>query len=281
MSDLKQLALKLAKDGPHKTLPTPRLVQLLFNGIYIAKTTEARYVWEHPYYPHFYIPLTSLHTTADHNPAFQISEGETYHSPAGEPVGTQLLLTVGARTLTKTISFPPHLPSGSPAATLAGLVKIDFDSIDQWFEESAPIFVHPKDPFIRVEILPSTRSLRVWIDGQQVATTTSSMHLYETLLPARFYLPLTDVDPTVLRRSGTRTKCPYKGEAEYYSVEVKGKLYEDVVWYYNSPTIESAQVRGLVCFYNERVDIELDGKMLERPSTHFGKASEDKKPAVL
>ena len=107
------------------------------------------------------------------------------------------------------------------------------------------------------------------------------MHLYETGLPCRFYLPLTSINPALLRPSQTRTQCPYKGEAEYYSVEVDGKLYEDVVWFYNRPTLECGTIVGLACFYNEKIDIVLDGEKLERPVTHFGKGKPNAKPPVL
>lgn len=144
---------------------------------------------------------------------------------------------------------------------------------DQWFEEDTPIFVHPKDPFKRIEILASTRPVKVEIDGKKVAETSTSMHLYETSLPVRYYLPLTSVDPTVLQPSNTRTQCPYKGDAEYYSVVIDGNEHKDVVWYYNRPTAESAPVTGLVCFYNEKVDISIqeDGKWqpLGRPKSVF------------
>jgi uncharacterized protein (DUF427 family) len=155
------------------------------------------------------------------------------------------------------------------AALLNDLVKIDFASVDKWFEEDTPIYVHPKDPFKRIDILQSTRPIRVKVGGKTIADTTSSAHLYETGLPCRYYLPLTCIDATVLRPSTTRTACPYKGEAEYYHVEVDGKVYEDVVWYYNRPLLESARIEGLVCFYNEKVEIEVDGELLETPTTVF------------
>ena len=125
-------------------------------------------------------------------------------------------------------------------------MKIPFPSIDQWLEESTPIFVHPKDPFKRIDILQSTRHIVIKVGGKKVAETTSSMHLYETGLPVRYYIPLTSIDPSVLRPSGrnTTTKCPYKGEAEYYDVVIDGKAFEDVVWYYNRPLIESAKIEG-------------------------------------
>ena len=140
--------------------------------------------------------------------------------------------------------------------------------------------MHPKDPFKRVDILQSQRRVQILVDGVQVADAPTSMHLYETGLPCRYYMPLTSIDPSVLRPSKTRTQCPYKGEAEYYSVEVDGKLREDIVWYYNRPTLECGLVVGLACFYNEKVDIILDGKKLERPDTHFGRGKPGTKPPM-
>jgi len=162
--------------------------------------------------------------------------------------------------------------------------------MDRWFEESMPIYVHPKDPFKRVDVLPSTRHVQVYVNDVKVADSRSSMHLYETGLPARFYLPLTDVDASKLRPSKTKTQCPYKGEAEYYSVETEeGNVATDVVWYYERPILECAKIEGetflqamktdsvltmilatgLLCFYNEKVDIKIDGEWLEKPKSPF------------
>lgn len=108
------------------------------------------------------------------------------------------------------------------------------------------------------------------------------MHLYETGLPCRFYLPFTSVDASVLRPSATKTKCPYKGEAEYYDVVLdNGKTYEAVFWYYVNPTLESSKIEGLLCPYNERVDVELDGVLLERPQTPFSKGKPGGKPLLM
>jgi len=147
------------------------------------------------------------------------------------------------------------------------------DIQDQWLEEDTPIFVHPKDPFKRVDIVSSSRALKVEIDGHTIASAPTSMHLYETGLPVRYYVPLTSIDVSKLKRSETKSQCPYKGEAEYYHVEIEGKEYNDIVWFYDRPTVECAAVTGLCCFYNEKVDVSImDGgewKRLERPKTHF------------
>lgn len=124
-----------------------------------------------------------------------------------------------------------------------------------------------------MDTLTSTRSIKVAIDGRTIAETSTSVHLYETSLPVRFYMPLTAIDTSVLRPSKTRTQCPYKGEAEYYNVVIDGKEYKDIVWFYTRPTLECAAIAGMCCFYNEKVDISIQEyggwEKLERPTTHF------------
>lgn len=208
------------------------MVKILFNGVYILETTGASFVWEHPYYPQLYLPLSELQSSAK-DKSFQLHEGDAYNGDDGKHIGSQYTIQVGDKSTDKVLAFSDKLTG--PAEQLKGLVKIDFASMDQWFEEDTPIFVHPKDPFKRVDILTSRRHIRVKIDGEVVADTTTSMHLYETGLPCRYYMPLTSLDPKILRPSKTTTKCPYKGQAEYYSAEVNGKLHEDVIWYYNNP----------------------------------------------
>lgn len=127
-----------------------------------------------------------------------------------------------------------------------------------------PIHVHPKDPFKRVDILPSTRHIKIEIDGKVVAESNVAWHLYETGLPTRYYLPLSSVHQMYLRRSDLRTRCPYKGEAQYYHVQIGDKLYENRVWYYTATVPESTAIIGAVCFYNEKVDIYLEGKKLPK-----------------
>lgn len=136
--------------------------------------------------------------------------------------------------------------------------------------------MHPKDPFKRVDLVASSRPIRVLLEGQTLAETSWSIHLYETLLPRRYYIPLTSIKQSLLRRSETKTKCPYKGEAEYWDIVLpsrdgkEGKVYKDLVWTYVRPTLECGTIAGLACFYNEKVDIEVDGEAEQRPKTFFG-----------
>ncbi|KAI0129139.1 hypothetical protein BJ170DRAFT_361534 [Xylariales sp. AK1849] len=261
--DLFDLGKKLLSEGPHKTLKSQKRIRILFHGVYVADSTSALYVWEHPFYPYYYLPLGSF------------MRGALHHVKDDEPLSI-MDLRVEGRSTDRVLLLGDHVPT--EREELRGMVRVEFAAADAWFEEDERIYVHPKDPFKRVEILHSTRSVKVFIEGVEVANTTSAQHLYETGLPTRYYLPATAVDPALLRDSETTTQCPYKGVASYYDVvlknehvdkEEKYKAFKDVVWYYRTPTHESAQVAGHLCFYNEKVDIELDGKMLERPKTHF------------
>ena len=241
MSSLTDLALKLAKDGPVKTLPTPRLVRILYGGEYIVQTTSALFVWEHPYYPQYYIPASAL--LESKAPNFTATQGEAIKDSNDTTIAHRYTLRVNSRETNDVLVFSSTL--SGPASPVAGLARISFAAMDRWFEESMPIYVHPKDPFKRVDVLPSTRHVQVYVNDVKVADSRSSMHLYETGLPARFYLPLTDVDASKLRPSKTKTQCPYKGEAEYYSVETgEGQVATDVVWYYERPILECAKIEG-------------------------------------
>ena len=142
---------------------------------------------------------------------------------------------------------------------LAGFVRFDFKSMDAWFEEDEQIYVHPKDPYKRIDIRRSSREIRVEVDGVVVAKTTSAALLFETMLRTRYYLPPTCVDQTRLTPSDTVTSCPYKGDAAYFNLTVKGKEIKDALWWYRYPTSESITIAGMWCFYNEKVDIFVDG----------------------
>ena len=132
-----------------------------------------------------------------------------------------------------------------------------------------PVYTHPRDPYKRIDILASSRHVRVEIDGVTVAESRQPRILFETGLPARYYLPLPDVRTELLQPSDTVTHCPYKGAASYWSVDTGRGRHEDIVWIYRAPLPESQKVAGLACFYNEKADIYLDGERQERPRTPF------------
>ena len=137
--------------------------------------------------------------------------------------------------------------------------------MDEWLEEDEPIYVHPRDPYKRVDILGSSRHVVVQVDGVTVADSHQPRILFETSLPPRYYLPLPDVRMDLLRPSDTQTHCPYKGTASYWTLDTGEGVHEDVVWIYRAPLPESQKITGLACFYNEKVDIIVDGEPQERP----------------
>jgi uncharacterized protein (DUF427 family) len=155
----------------------------------------------------------------------------------------------------------------SPIADLRDLIRLDWDAMDAWFEEDEEVFTHPRDPYTRVDIVPSSRHMRVEVEGVTVAESTSPRLLFETGLPARYYLPKTNVRLDLLIPTDTVTHCPYKGQAEYWSVRAGDTVHEDLAWSYRTPLPESQKIAGLIAFYNEKVDIYLDGDLQGRPST--------------
>ncbi|KAL9623548.1 MAG: hypothetical protein Q9160_002229 [Pyrenula sp. 1 TL-2023] len=257
MSNIKDLAQQLLREGPVKSLSTSRRIRIRFNGEYILDTTAAKYIWEHDKYPQFYVPWKALKAWKTKE---EIAGGEA----------AVLAIKIGDKETDRVLAFSDTLHN-EKAAILAGLVRVEFGAVDQYYEEDTPIYVHPRDPFKRIEILHSTRPVKVFLEGTLIASTTTSYHLYETSLPCRYYIPSTSIsDWSLLQSSATRTQCPYKGEAEYYSIVLpNGEKHNDLVWYYDRPLLECTPVTGMLCFYNEKMDIELDGRVLERPKTFW------------
>lgn len=145
-----------------------------------------------------------------------------------------------------------------PHPDVAGYVTFSWRQLD-WYEEDEPVFVHARDPYHRVDALRSSRRVEIRVGGETVASSVRPVLLFETLLPARYYLPFTDVRPEFLEASDTVTYCPYKGRARYWSVRAGGVLVPDAVWSYPEPVAEQPALRDLACFYTERVDLVLDG----------------------
>jgi uncharacterized protein (DUF427 family) len=142
-------------------------------------------------------------------------------------------------------------------------VIVAFDAVDEWFEEDERNLAHPRDPFHRIEIVYSSRSVRVERNGELLAASTRPYLLLEAPLPVRYYLPPEDVSEDLLHPSPTRTLCAYKGQAHYWSLEDA----DDIAWSYPDPLREAAEVTDRIAFFNEQVDLVVDGMRLERPVT--------------
>jgi uncharacterized protein (DUF427 family) len=153
---------------------------------------------------------------------------------------------------------------------LAATVRFDWDALDAWFEEDEEVFVHPRNPYSRVDALRSTRTVRVELEGTLLAESTSPVMVFETGLPTRYYLNRTEVSFEHLQPSDTVTSCPYKGKTSaYWSVLGAETVHPDLAWAYDFPTRQLLPIAGMIAFYNEKVDIGVDGVHLARPKTHF------------
>lgn len=150
---------------------------------------------------------------------------------------------------------------------LAGYVVLDFHAFDGWLEEEERIVSHPRDPFTRIDVRRSARHVRIERDGRVLAESTRSRLLFETHLLVRFYLPREDVHTDLLRPSDTVTACAYKGEASYWSLHVDGHTVRDIAWSYPQPLTDAVEVRDMLCFFDERVDVVVDDVPRERPET--------------
>lgn len=235
-----------------------RRVRALLGGQFVADTIEPRLVWEKPYYPTYWFPLAdlapgSLEPSVKTGHSSNLGAGDLYHVRVGDTVAENAAIRY----------------ADSPIEELRGLVRIDWGAMDAWYEEDEEVHVHPRDPYTRVDILPSSRHVQVEIDGVPVADSHCPLLLFETGLPTRYYLPQTDVRLDLLTRSDHTTECPYKGTAEYWHLTTGTARHENAVWTYRNPVHESARIAGYVSFYNEHADIVVDGRRLERPTSVF------------
>lgn len=240
--------------------PVPRRIRAVLGGQVVLDTTRALYVWEWPPYPQWYIPV------ADVAPGVLVDEDHVQKLHRGTARRHGLKAGDVERPGSARVFGDDALKG------LAGTVRIDWDAMDAWFEEDEQVFVHPRNPYSRVDAVRSTRTVRVELNGLLLAESSSPVFVFETGLPTRYYLNRTEVDFAHLEPSDTVTACPYKGTtSEYWSVRVGDTVHKDLAWAYDFPTRQLLPITGLVAFYNEKVDISIDGQPLERPVTHFSK----------
>lgn len=232
-------------------------IRAYLGGNLVADTIAPVLVWEIPYYPTYYIPAADVR-------AELVEDGPGDRSPSRGDATAYTVKVDGAEAPGAAVRYLE-----SPVEELRGLVRLDWGAMDAWFEEDEEVFVHPRNPYTRVDVLASSRRVRVEVDGVTVAESSSPRLLFETGLPVRYYLPKTHVRMDLLEHTDTATHCPYKGTAEYWSVRANGKVHEDLAWSYPTPLEESRKVAGLVCFYSEKVDIYVDGVLQERPKSRF------------
>ena len=228
--------------------PVPRRVRAVADDETVVDTVAARYVWETPWYPQFYLPPEAVPEEVVEDDA------ATEETPQGTVALHTLVLgdervEHGARRLT----------DDTPLEGMAGWWRLDWDAFDTWFEEDEALLAHPRSPYVRVDSLPSSRRVRVEVDGTVLAESDAPVLLFETGLPTRYYLPSEDVRLDLLTPIDLRTTCPYKGRvSDYWDVTVGERTVEKVAWRYDDPLPEAEPVAGMVAFLNEKVDLFVD-----------------------
>ena len=241
----------------------PKWIRVMHNGEYIADTRQAVLLHETNHVPVYYFPK------------------EDVRLDLMEPTDhvTQCPYKGNASYLTLKVSGTSDIENAVWAYTqpmkdcpdISNYIAFYWNKVDHWFEEDEEVYVHARDPHKRVDVIPSTRHVKVIVNGQIVAESNRPTILFETGMPVRYYLPVTDVRVGLLEESDKVTRCPYKGASNYYSVK-GAEDGQDLAWYYRYPTNEAYKIANLICFFNERVDaLYVDGELEAKPTTRWSK----------
>ncbi len=230
---------------------SPRRLRVVFNGETVADSTNAKLLHETKHLPIYYLPVEDVRMDlldkTDHSTHCPFKGDASYWT-----------VNVGDRVAENAVWGYEDPIEGQE--DLEGLVAFYWGKMDHWYEEDEEIFIHPRDPYKRIDTVPSSRRVQVKVGGEIVADSKRGHFLFETGLPTRYYLPSGDVRMELLEATDLRTGCPYKGTARYYSVHAGGQTYENIVWFYPDPIPECPKVKDLLCFFNEKVDaILIDG----------------------
>ncbi|MBO6782854.1 MAG: DUF427 domain-containing protein [Alphaproteobacteria bacterium] len=240
--------------------PSPKRIRIKFAGETVADSTNALILHERNHVPVYYLPrddvAMELLSRTDHSTHCPFKGDAAYFS-----------VDAGGRTAENAVWT--YEEPFDECAGIKDYLAFYWNKMDHWFEEDEEVFVHARSPRVRIDILDSSRPVRVVLRGETVAETTRARFLFETGLPTRYYIPREDVSADLLE-SGTHTQCPYKGTASYHHVKVDDETFEDIVWYYTDPVHESAAIKDYLCFYNEKVDtILIDGEAEVKPRTKW------------
>ena len=236
-----------------------RRVRVVFAGVTIADSTRVMLLHEFGRLPVFYFPLEDVRMNF-----LEETEHRTYSPLKGD--ASYWTVRAGDRVAENAAwSYPNPLPE-SPQ--IKGYIAFYWDKMDAWYEEDEQVFAHARDPYKRVDILPSSRHVRVVLGGVTIADTHHPRLLLETGLLTRYYIPEQDVRMDLLEPTEISSHSPYKGQASYWSARIGNRVFKDVVWSYRDPLPECSTIEKLLCFYNERVDaIYVDGERRAVPRT--------------
>ena len=234
--------------------PTQRRIRVRLGAHVIADTHRAKLLVQYGPggLPTYYVPFSDV------RPDVLVDE-------ARDAAGRRRWTVRVGRSVAPAAAWEHPDPTGSFEA-LAGHVTFSWRALD-WYEEDEHVVVHARDPHKRVDTLRSSRRVEVLAGGERVASSVRPLLLFETSVPVRYYLPFEDVRRDLFVASDLVTRCPYKGVARYWSVRVGDTVLPDLAWSYPDPIPEIPKIRDLVCFFNERVDLVVDGQVQERPDT--------------
>lgn len=252
--------------------PTPRRLRVAVADTIIADTTRGMILIESGHLPVYYFPRgdirfdlleDSFHTT--HCP--YKGDAAYWHLAIGDRRIENAAWGYPRPAATAPGYQPPVGPSGE---SLSEYVAFYWHKMDHWYEEDEEVFVHPRDPYKRVDCIPSKRRVEIVIGGETVAESTGAVFLFETGLPVRYYLPREDIRAEILQPAETQTRCSYKGIARYHRVVIGGRDHGELAWYYPDPLPEAARIRDRIAFFNEKVDaIRIDGIEQPKPRTQW------------
>lgn len=238
--------------------PNPKWVRVVLGGETIADSRRTLLLSESGLQPMYYFPPEDVRSDV-----LESTDRHTYCPKKGE--ASYYTVRVGDRVEESVAWYYPEPLAG--AAPIKDLIAFYWDRMDHWYEEDEEVFVHPRDPYHRVDVIATSRHIRVSLDGELLAESDRAVALFESNLPTRWYLPREDV-AAELEPTDTVTRCPYKGTAAYYSVRGQnGETVKDLIWYYDDPLPAAGKIAGRLCFFNERVDIEIDGQPETRPDS--------------
>lgn len=242
---------------------SPRRIRAVFAGETVVDSRRAKLLHEHGHLPLYYFP--------EHDLRGDLLE-RSDHSSHCPWKGNASYWTVRVEErVAENAVWGYEEPLAENAPPLLGYRALYWHAMDEWFEEDEPAIVHARDPYHRVDVLESSRHVKVSLNGETLAETTRAFALFETGLPTRWYIPEEDVRVDLLESSEKSTGCAYKGYASYWSARDRDGLEEDIVWTYREPHRDVARIRDHLAFFNERVDLEVDGELLERPATPWSR----------
>jgi uncharacterized protein (DUF427 family) len=242
--------------------PVPQRIRALFGGETVVDSVDAKLLHETGHLPVYYFPLADVRQDL-----LERSEKRTECPHKG--VASYWSLSVGDRTAPDAVwGYEEPI---EPASFLRDHVALYWHAADEWFAEDEQLFGHARDPYSRIDVYRTSRRVQVSVGGELVADSVRTRALFETGLPTRYYFPPEDVRLDLLEPSPTRTRCAYKGSASYWHVSGGGEVHDDLAWTYAEPQHDAEPVRDCIAFFNERVDLVVDGVREERPQTQWSR----------